>query len=119
MSKRNIVKLGMAGVTLAITTLSSISASAVGVPGLALGLHRAHWHGDCCHRIGHWRGDRWIAGAVVAGAAIGLATRANENRTMYYAPAPTVIYPSAPPPVVTTTVITTNSYQTRYVGSTY
>ena len=75
---------------------------------------------------GHYdHAGRWIAGALVAGAVVGLVANASQPRTVvydngpgYYAPSRTVVYDDAPVVTrrVTTTTYVDNGYgTTRYV----
>ena len=78
------------------------------------------------HR-GHWNGGRWIAGAIVTGAVVGLVADALRpapgyyDRPVVYGPPPrTVVYEYRQPVVTrrvvqTRTVVYEDPYQTRYV----
>lgn len=83
------------------------------------------WRGGYGHERGHWSGGRWIAGAIVTGAVIGLVDDAlSPPRTVVYEqpvyrrPA-RVVYEE---PVVTRRVVETRTvYEdrdppTRYIG---
>ena len=74
---------------------------------------------------GYWHGGRWIAGALITGAVVGLVADALQPRPVYYGPPvvygpPTVVYQDGPPVVrrrvvETRTVVYDDPYQTRYV----
>lgn len=86
------------------------------------GYYGGHGHGG-----GHWSGGRWIAGAIVTGAVIGLVSDAMRPAPVYYGPPvvysqprTTVIYEDGPPVVrrrvvETRTVVYEDPYQTRYI----
>lgn len=88
--------------------------------------YRGGYYGGYRHHEGHWEGGRWIAGALVAGAVVGLVDAAVNPRPVYYdAPVVysrprTVIYEDRPVierrVVRTRTVVYDDSYPTRYVG---
>ena len=74
---------------------------------------------------GYWHGGRWIAGAIITGAVVGLIADSLQPRPVYYgSPAyygsPRVVYQDGPPVVQrrvveTRTVVYDDPYQTRYV----
>jgi hypothetical protein len=76
------------------------------------------------HGGGHWSGGRWIAGAIVTGAVLGLVADSLRPAPVYYAPPVvysqprTVIYQDGPP-IVERRVVETrtvyNDQQTRYI----
>ncbi|MEO9078177.1 MAG: hypothetical protein ABI268_02595 [Rhodanobacter sp.] len=76
------------------------------------------------HR-GHWNGGRWIAGAIVTGAVVGLVADAFRPAPSYYGPpvvyrSSGVVYQDGPPVVrrrvvETRTVVYSDPYQTRYI----
>jgi hypothetical protein len=75
------------------------------------------------HGGGHWSGGRWIAGAIVTGAVLGLVADSMRPAPVYYG-APvysqprTVIYEDGPPIVQRRVVETRTVYdtpQTRYI----
>lgn len=86
------------------------------------GYHGGGHHG---RHGGHWSGGRWIAGAIVTGAVIGLLDNALNPAPVYYdapvayGPPRTVIYRDAPVVqrrvVETRTVVYDDPYQTRYI----
>lgn len=75
------------------------------------------------HGGGHWSGDRWIAGAIVTGAVLGLVADSVRPAPVYYGPPiysqpRTVIYEDGPPIVQRRVVETRTVYeapQTRYI----
>lgn len=102
-----------------------LSASADGWHGHHEGRHGGYYGRGFDHGRGHWSGGRWIAGAIVTGAVIGLVSDAFRPEPAYYGPPVVysqprrVIYEDGPPViqrrVVTRTVIYNNDYPTRYV----
>jgi hypothetical protein len=75
------------------------------------------------HGGGHWSGGRWIAGAIVTGAVLGLVADSMRPAPVYYS-APvysqprTVIYEDGPPIVQRRVVETRTVYEdqgTRYI----
>lgn len=90
------------------------------------GYHGGYYggHGGYYGGRGHYdRAGRWIAGAIVAGAVVGLVANASQPRTVvydngptYYAPSRTVVYDDAP--VVTRRVTTTTTYVDDGYGGT-
>lgn len=74
---------------------------------------------------GHWGGGRWIAGALVTGAVVGLVADALRPAPVYYGPrvvysSPGVVYEDGPPVVrrrvvETRTVVYDDPYHTRYI----
>lgn len=84
-------------------------------------------HGGYYGHRGHWSGGRWIAGAIVTGAVIGLVADALRPAPGYYdspvvygPPPPTVVYEYRQPVVTrrvvqTRTVVYEDPYQTRYI----
>jgi len=118
---------------LAVAALLLASAVALPAGASAHGWHdrgghgRSHydrgWHDHYRSDRGHWSGSRWIAGAIVTGAVIGLVDDALNP------PPRTVVYERRRPvrviyeePVVTRRVVETRtvyedrSPPTRYVG---
>lgn len=93
------------------------------------GGHHGGYYGG--HGGGHWSGGRWIAGAIVTGAVLGLVADSMRPAPVYYgAPAyygapvysqpRTVIYEDGPPivqrrVVETRTVVYDDPSQTRYI----
>jgi hypothetical protein len=86
------------------------------------GYYRGHG-GYYGHGGGHWSGGRWIAGAIVTGAVLGLVADSLQPAPVYYGPPVysqprTVIYQDGPPIVQRRVVETRTVYddqQTRYV----
>ena len=90
------------------------------------GWHDRGWHGGYYRDRGHWSGGRWVAGAIVTGAVIGLVDNALNppprtvvyEQPVYRRPV-RVIYEE---PVVTRRVVETRTvYEdrdppTRYIG---
>lgn len=91
------------------------------------GYHGGYYGG---YRGGYYHGGhydhagRWIAGAIVAGAVVGLVANATAPRTVvydrpvYYSRPATVVYEDAPVVerrVTTTTTYVDDGYGTRYV----
>lgn len=85
-------------------------------------------HGGYYGNRGHWSGGRWIAGAIVTGAVVGLIADALRPSSAFYdrpvvygPPARTVVYDEYGQPVVTRRVVQTRTVvygdpdQTRYV----
>jgi hypothetical protein len=82
------------------------------------------YHGGY-YRGGHYdSAGRWIAGAIVAGAVVGLVANATAPRTVvydrpvYYSRPATVVYEDAPVVtrrVTTTTTYVDDGYGTRYI----
>lgn len=94
------------------------------------GHHGGGYHGDYRgegygHGGGHWSGGRWIAGAIVTGAVLGLVSDALRPEPVYYGPPVvysqprTVYYEDGPPVVerrvVRRTVVYGDDYPGRYV----
>ena len=87
--------------------------------------YRNSYRGGYYGHRGHWSGGRWIAGAIVTGAVVGLVADALNPRPVYYGPpvvydSPNVVYSYGPPPVqrrvvVTRTVTYGDPDQTRYI----
>ncbi len=76
------------------------------------------------HGGGHWSGGRWIAGAIVTGAVLGLVADSMRPAPVYYGapvygPPRTVIYEDGPPivqrRVVETRTVVYDHPQTRYI----
>ena len=121
-------RLAAAGVMIAAALATPFAASAHGWDhdgwghGWRGGYHG--YHGGY-HREGHWEGGRWIAGALAAGAVVGLIDAAVNPRPVYYdapvvyaRPRTRVIYEERPVVerrVVTRTVVYSDPYDTRYV----
>jgi hypothetical protein len=88
------------------------------------GYHGGYHGGYYGHGGGHWSGGRWIAGALVTGAVLGLVADALNPRPVYYgAPVvyaqPGVVYQDGPPVqrrvVETRTTVYEEPQQTRYI----
>lgn len=123
-------KFAAISLAIAAAVAMPLSASAHGWGGHGWGHHggyhgRYYGHGYG-HGYGHWSGGRWIAGAIVTGAVIGLVDDVLHPRPVYYDPPVvysqprTVIYEDAPPVVerrviVHRTVVYDDPQQTRYV----
>ena len=149
MIKRKVGKFLAIGLAVAAAAVVPLSASAHDGWGHGGGWGRGGWHGGGYHGGyyrhgggyyrhggGYWSGGRWIAGAIVTGAVVGLVSDALAPRPAYYGPAPVVYGPppvvyGPPPPaygvvysneppvtrrvVTTRTVVYENGYPTRYV----
>lgn len=120
-------KLAALGLAVATAVAMPLSASARGWGG-GHGYHGGYhgYHGGYYgHGGGHWSGGRWIAGAIVTGAVIGLVSDALRPEPVYYGPPVvysrprTVIYEDGPPivrrRVVETRVIYSDPSDTRYI----
>ncbi len=122
-------KLAILALAVAATVAVPLSASARGWGGHGGG-YRGGYHGAYYggyrggHGGGYWSGGRWIAGAIVTGAVIGLVDSALRPAPVYYggpvySQPRTVIYEDAPVVrrrvVETRTVVYDDPYQTRYI----
>jgi hypothetical protein len=124
-------RLAAIGLGVAVAIATPLSASARGHGYHHGGGHyegyRSGYHGDHYRRGGgHWNGGRWIAGAIVTGAVIGLVSDALRpapvyyDRPVVYSRPRRVVYSEAPP-VITRRVVETRTieyqdpYQTRYI----
>ncbi|WP_426700323.1 hypothetical protein ACPPVV_13065 [Rhodanobacter sp. Col0626] len=121
-------KLAVLGLAVAAAVAMPLSASARGWGGHGYhggyGGYHGGYHG---HGGGHWSGGRWIAGAIVTGAVLGLVSNAVRPAPVYYnspayayGPPRTVIYEDGPPVVQrrvveTRTVVYDDPYETRYI----
>lgn len=124
-------KMAAVGLMVASALAMPVAASAHG-HGWGRGDHDGYrgyhggYYGGYRHHEGHWEGGRWIAGALVAGAVVGLVDAAVNPRPVYYDPPVvysrprTVIYEDRPVierrVVRTRTVIYDDGYPTRYIG---
>jgi len=127
MTKRFSNKSKSLALGLAITAALALplSASADGWHGHHEEHHGGYYGRGGDHDRGHWSGGRWIAGAIVTGAVLGLVGDALRPEPTYYGPPVvyrqprTVIYEDGPPViqrrVVTRTVIYNNDYPSQYV----
>ncbi|CAM5537519.1 hypothetical protein [Rhodanobacter lindaniclasticus] len=124
-------KLAAISLALAAAVAMPLSASARGWGGHGHhggyygGGHHGYYGGHYGHR-GHWNGGRWIAGAIVTGAVVGLVANAMQpapvyyDRPVVYGPPRTVVY-EYERPVVTRRVVETRTvvydapYRTRYI----
>lgn len=128
-NKSRFLALGLA-VTAAVAMPLSASARGWGDHdhGYRGGYDGGYHRGYEGHERGHWSGGRWIAGAIVTGAVIGLVSDALRpapvyyDQPMVYSRPRTVIYDDYPPVVVhrrvieRRTVVYDDPYQTRYIG---
>ncbi|TAL96151.1 MAG: hypothetical protein EPN69_01695 [Rhodanobacter sp.] len=127
-------KFAAISLALAAAVAMPLSASAHGWGGHG-GYHGGYGHydggrhgyyGGHYRHSGYWGGGRWIAGAIVTGAVVGLVADAMrpapvyDDRRVVYGPPPTVIYEYDRPVVTrrvvrTRTVIYDDPYRTRYI----
>lgn len=128
-NKSRFLALGLA-ITAAVAMPLSASARGWGEHGHGYrGDYSGGYHRDYYgHDRGHWSGGRWIAGALVTGAVIGLVSDALRPAPVYYdqpviySRPRTVIYEDGPPMVERRrvierrTVVYDDPYQTRYIG---
>jgi len=120
-------KLAALSLAVAAAVAMPLSASAHG-HGFR-GDHYGYGHGGYYGRDhdGHWSGGRWIAGALVTGAVIGLVSDAFRPEPEYYGPPVvysqprTVIYEDDPVVVrrrvIETRTVYEDPYDTRYIRS--
>jgi hypothetical protein len=122
-------KLAAISLAVAAAVAMPLSASAHdgwgGRGGWGHGYHGGYHGGYYGHGGGHWSGGRWIAGAIVTGAVMGVVADALAPRPVYYGPPvvytePGVVYEDGPPVVVRRRVVETRTVvydgpQTRYI----